>query len=118
MRPNLIIVLLLFAGCSEVATNDGAHFIIEKGKTITIELESNLTIPYKWKIISKNPLLELTDESYNADNTNRVGSGGMSKWKFKALKKGRDTLRFMHAHTQVEKADSNAVIKTFTVEIK
>lgn len=115
---NQIIVLLLLAGCSEVATKDDAHFIIEKGKTITIELESNMTIPYKWKIISRNPLLELTRESYDASNRNRIGGGGMSRWKFKALEKGRDTIRFMHAHTQVEEADSNAVIKTFTVEIK
>lgn len=117
MKPALIILFLFFAGCSNHPTRDRANFIVEKGETITIKLNSNLTIPYKWKRISQNSLLEPIDEKYEAGNS-KVGGGGLEYWQFRAIQKGTDTLRFIQAHTQVEEADSNAVIKTFTVEIK
>ncbi len=114
----LLLLFVFIKGCNERETKDGQIFKVKKGDEITIKLPDNVTIPYEWRRISENPLLDSIGTDYQSEGGKKVGSGGIKYWIFKAKEKGRDTLRFLQGHTQIPELDSMGVTRIFPVEIE
>jgi inhibitor of cysteine peptidase len=94
-----------------IETNANGEFIIE------IALPSNPTTGYTWVATFDTSLIELVEDTYEADNTDEmiVGGGGTQYLKFKALKSGEATITLDYQRPwEKESIDQ----KVFTINIE
>lgn len=81
------------------AKDNGTSVLVSPGQIVAVELESNRTTGYTWKVDSVDKaILSLTSEFYMkpADAGQRVGAGGVAIYAFKAEKPGRTVLKLVY----------------------
>ena len=90
----------------------------DKEFVILIALDSNPSTGYSWEASYDETMLELVDETFEADayaDENIVGAGGTELFRFKALKKGEAEITMSYKRSwETEVLDS----KIFTVDVK
>ena len=96
-----LVLLGVMAGCSKVSANQnyatpGQSINARVGDTFTIELKTNPTTGYDWVYADNNAMVKLQDETYKADNTGVIGSGGTDYFTFKVLSAGNTSLDFSY----------------------
>ncbi|SHF73596.1 Chagasin family peptidase inhibitor I42 [Flavobacterium fontis] len=101
--PSLILILIVIStiyyfdkhNYYEPGENDS--FRLKVGETFSVKLYENPTTGYSNCVLNENAIncIEIVKESYEADwNTNKIdGNGGEFIVKFKAVKKGIDTIK-------------------------
>jgi len=126
LLPLLMGVLLtacLVSGCGvEVKAYSDPQEEIDIGAdkefVILIALDSNPSTGYSWEASYDETMLELVDETFEADayaDENIVGAGGTELFRFKALKKGEAEITMSYKRSwETEVLDS----KIFTVDVK
>ena len=114
--------LLLFVGCQTTPKSEKKSADIEVflNNEFTISLNSNPSTGYSWQWIN-NATTEVGkvvgEEFVASNNSNLVGSAGVQKFKFKALKRGRQIFIF-HYVRPWEKGAQPADKSAFEVEVK
>lgn len=114
--------LLLFVGCQTTPKSEKKSADIEVflNNEFTISLNSNPSTGYSWQWIN-NATTEVGkvvgEEFVASNNSNLVGSAGVQKFKFKALKRGRQIFIF-HYIRPWEKGAQPADKSAFEVEVK
>lgn len=85
----ILIVLVIFA-LTVPAFAKGSVINTKAGNTFKIQLESNASTGFQWKLAVPldEKIVKLVSSDYIAPNTNLVGAGGKEVWVFKAIKKG------------------------------
>ena len=79
------------------AAQNGTDVTLESGATLVVELEANLTTAYAWRVTELPPNLILVDETYEGTGSpEMVGSGGISRFTFRAEGPGQGRLRLDH----------------------
>jgi len=78
-------------------TDNGRTIELQVGQSLVLNLGSNPTTGYSWVFDGKSNYI-LAQEGkpvYNPDSTGKglVGVGGVERWTFRAVRKGRETLR-------------------------
>ncbi|MFA6610203.1 MAG: protease inhibitor I42 family protein [Candidatus Omnitrophota bacterium] len=109
MRISIAALLILMAIgqgfiCAEPAEDKEYELInniVETyvGENFTIELKSNITTGYSWKIVTllDPDRIVLTSAEYVTGNKRLPGAGGREKWKFRAIAPGRFAITFEYA---------------------
>lgn len=82
---------------------------VHVGERFTIDIESNPTTGYRWYPLFDVYVLELISEDFTAAGTNLVGASGVQHFDFKAIRRGKTTIRMLYArswdrHSQKENA--------------
>ncbi len=99
---------------------EGKSNNIEVGQKLRIELDANVTTGYTWKWTNKdstNNLVKLIKEEYIADKPVMAGSGGTRVYTFEGVKKGKETLTFLHSRSW-QKEDKYSTTKKFKIIVK
>ncbi len=123
LRTILLASLFFFAGCvKEVPPNEltldenKTSGIVSRYGIITINLKGNATTGYTWSVFNDGtPYLKFRKEQYDATNPELIGSGGISTFKFEALKKGTATIEFKYGRTWELSSIKSA---TFKITVK
>ena len=73
----------------------GTPQAVKVGKTMTVSLPSNPSTGYRWHWSNRAAVrhLDTTGWSYDTKRPGVPGAGGVEKWTFTGLSKGRDTIR-------------------------
>ena len=82
-----------------VTAESGQVTSLAVGQALLVTLQANPTTGFNWKITQLPDFLEQTgNEEYVQDTpqSGKVGSGGVSSWKFLAKASGSGTLRFAY----------------------
>ncbi|MFC1781457.1 protease inhibitor I42 family protein [Planctomycetota bacterium] len=122
-----VFCLILFTGCmyrqnkSAQAGGLSASMIeTTVGDNFTIQLDSNPTTGYSWRLAGTLPdMLELVGSDFvMAENKeNIVGAGGVEHWTFKAIREGETTLTFEYIRPW-EQDEPPAKEDTYTIMSK
>jgi len=99
MRMRIPIVLLLCAFRLQAASGTN-EVKLALGQTYSMNLDSNPTTGYAWKLASPtNQVFTLVTNYYEPRKNGKrlVGSGGVEHWTFKAIQKGRAELVLEYA---------------------
>ncbi len=99
MYLKLFVILFLILQCSPMknADNSKNKIVSKVGESFTIELASNITTGFKWKLensLDTNYLVFLQKE-YKEPNK-LEGETGVEIWQFKAIKQGITNLKFIY----------------------
>ena len=111
-----ILTVLLFCGFRIFAADTTNEVKLAVGQTYSIDLDSNPTTGYSWKLASPtNSVFMLVTNSYEPGKhpTGMVGVGGVEHWIFKTMQKGRAelTLEYMRPWEKVAvKTNSLAIV--------
>ncbi|MFC1570769.1 protease inhibitor I42 family protein, partial [Candidatus Omnitrophota bacterium] len=96
-----IIMTVTFSGCGDsgdvsVLVKSDKEITVVSGKILKIELESNPTTGYSWEIagFAGSDVLGRTGKYEYKPDSDRVGSGGVQIFKFKAKEKGSAKIIF------------------------
>lgn len=87
------------SGCKRQVPSDpsGGGFIhsLRVGKTMTVSLPSNPSTGYRWHWSNREAVRHVDTAfwSYDTDRPGVPGAGGVERWIFRGLSKGRDTIR-------------------------
>jgi inhibitor of cysteine peptidase len=97
----------------------GESKVVKVGEDLTIELESNPTTGYEWKMTTKPDasILGLTTDTYEAPTSSLAGAPGKRIFRFKALKAGKTTIVFENSRSW-EKDEPPAQTHTVAVEVQ
>lgn len=122
----LLTSTLVMAGCAgKTATSQIKQYTeattsiqAAAGEQFEIDLESNPTTGYSWE---KNELydkgmLEMTQSKYSPSLPQKIGSGGVQQYIFKALKAGSTQIKMVYKRSW-ESTTSDKTL-TFNVTIK
>jgi inhibitor of cysteine peptidase len=97
----VVLTLGLLAGCVGVKTykDVGEDIDISVGQEFIIALGSNPTTGYSWQASYDETMLELVENTYEAEETGEdvVGGGGTEFFRFKALKAGEVEITMTYA---------------------
>lgn len=68
------------------------------GSEFTVALNANPTTGYQWKLVppAGDAPVQFVSRSFVADTPQRLGSGGMETWTFRALRAGATQLEFTY----------------------
>ena len=123
LLTGVIMTACLASGCGgEVKAYSDPQQMIAIGTSgefvILIALDSNPTTGYSWEASYDETLLELVEETFEADayaGENIVGAGGAELFRFKALKKGDVEITMSYKRSwETEVLEQ----KVFSVEVK
>jgi len=91
-----ILLFCVALSCSSsTETQPSDRLIVQKGKTLTIFLKSNVTTGHQWYLVHHPSIVDSISQRYDGQGFFLCnGAGGMETWKFEGVKKGVDTLRF------------------------
>lgn len=110
----VLLALGLLAGCGSSTTKKGEESgtnppgnvtgeskTVKVGEEFTVELESNASTGYEWKMTQgpDTSILGLTTDEFVAPQTTMPGAPGMHVWRFKALKAGKTNMVFEYARS-------------------
>ena len=106
-----MVVMILFSGCAAqkkvVSVGKEANEVVLKsGQTCEIEFITNASTGFWWQLINEDEIdiVESLDSRYASNAPEgMVGASSTRYWKFKALQKGTQTLRFVYARESVKK---------------
>ncbi|MBP2172079.1 protease inhibitor I42 family protein [Methanococcus voltae] len=101
-------------GCAIIPDSEYIEKIVKLGDVVEVSLNENPTTGYEWQYIKDNKL-ELLSEEYipNKNIMGIVGQGGSHVWKFKAVREGTSSLKFMNGRTF-----ENTSVRNIFYEIK
>jgi len=104
-----LVVATLSAGCvtREVAigaADNGREIVLERGQTLAVALEANPTTGYNWLLVGEPPveILSVVGEEFAAPGEDRVGAGGVTTWRFRAVGEGRTAIELGYARSWEE----------------
>ncbi len=121
--------IVLWSGLAAGQASSGVTVVDEKtagdvslkvGGKLEVHLEANHSTGYSWgQVLVQNPVLQKKGKAvyYQYPWDGRVGVGGVEIWKFKAVQKGKQSLRFEYRRPW-EKTDSAAKTLTFDVTVE
>ena len=90
------LLLIILASCgNESETPVNVTLSVKQGETVTLKLNANHSTSYKWYLTNKPDIVDSVDYNYEVQGSDD-GAGGMEYWKFKGIKKGKDSLRFVY----------------------
>lgn len=95
---------------------NGQTLKVTAGETFVLSLDSNPTTGYDWSVAASwdEKVLNLLDKGYQqSGNSQLMGQGGKSYWKFKALQAGTTDLKLVYARPW----ESVQPQKTFQINI-
>jgi inhibitor of cysteine peptidase len=79
------------------AADHGRTIELQPEQTIIIELESNPGTGYSWAMAQPASTLLTAEEDAvyipRKDGGAAIGSGGMTRWRLRAIRRGRETIR-------------------------
>lgn len=82
------------------ADDEGGTFAIQAGGTITVALEANPSTGHNWEMDDPDPeaslLEQAADPSFESDDPEAVGAGGIMTYTFRAVDAGEMTLRMVY----------------------
>ncbi|MFA4906124.1 MAG: protease inhibitor I42 family protein [Candidatus Margulisiibacteriota bacterium] len=90
---------MLLVGLLLTSTAWGAQSLkTSVGQKFTITLKSNATTGYGWQLAKPidGKMLKLIGSKYYPQRTGLVGSGGVERWMFRALKCGKTQVSFKY----------------------
>ena len=101
-----LLTVLLLCGIRILAADTTNEVKLAVGQTYSIDLDSNPTTGYSWKLASPtNSVFMLVTNSYEQGKhpNGMVGVGGVEHWTFKSIQKGRAelTLEYMRPWEKV-----------------
>lgn len=99
MKKKLVLLLLSFIVISQVLAWEKMDSMrVRKGNPFTINLPSNPTTGYCWKLVKDNASksIDSLSFSYIPKNEKAVGGGGFEVWSFRANKRGEFILNFIY----------------------
>ena len=95
--------LFILVACSSVdsrnlvLTQDDKQAVMTIGQMLTVTLPGNITTGFNWYLAQLPDFLErIGEEEYVPAQSQMVGAGGISIWKFEAVASGTDTLCFVY----------------------
>lgn len=94
------------------------NMVVQLGSTITLELPSNRTTGFSWKIESfDNDYIAVLDHAYHTQDGDPklMGKGGLETWKLKTLKKGITNITL--SYRQQWRTDTHGQLATITITI-
>lgn len=99
-RSFFAFLLMLSAGCSATAgTNSSAtSYSAEVGSEFDVRLPENRSTGFSWALAEPldREILRFVDQQYVAAETDLVGVGGTSVWRFRGVAAGQTTLSFVY----------------------
>ncbi len=107
-------------GATVVTEQTGGDTSLKVGGVLEVRLEANHTTGYSWvQTPAANPVLtRLGAAAYEQEPAGgKAGVGGVEVWKFKAIKAGKQSLRFEYRRPW-EKNTSAAKTVTFSVTVQ
>ncbi|KYC45072.1 MAG: Chagasin family peptidase inhibitor I42 [Candidatus Methanofastidiosum methylothiophilum] len=125
LAGGIIILLLAIAGYFAFFTSDEKIYnedstgviVVKKGDTFKIILKSNPTTGYQWNESFDENLIQLINKTYNADEPQLMGSGGMETFEFKVIgHNSNTTINF--AYSRVWESVPPIEEKSFQIKIK
>jgi inhibitor of cysteine peptidase len=95
----------------------GEKIQLRVGDSLTVILEGNPTTGYQWQVASLSPeVLDWTEgPTYQPSTPGRIGSGGTFRFGFKAMRKGRATVKLVYRRSWEEGVPP---IKTEVLKVK
>ena len=105
MLPCVIALLLastgLAYGLNVGEADSGRNLMLRCGEMLVVELPSNPTTGYSWRVLPFQPglLVQRGEASYESNPSSKglVGAGGRETWKFQAVGNGSLKLTFFYA---------------------
>ena len=102
-----LLVALLLSGCRAeedttqrlTAEDDGATVQLAPGDEVVVELESNVTTGYEWKLTALDTsIVRETSRDYTTDEENKdsEGGGGTTELHYEAVGAGNTTLQLAY----------------------
>ena len=99
-------------------SDNGTTINLNTGDKFTLTLPGNPTTGYSWEISEiDSTLIELVGEPAYETDSNRIGSGGMFTFTFKALSAGRSNIKLIY-HRSFEQGVEPADIYQVTLDVK
>ena len=108
------------SGVTVVDEKTAGDVSLKVGGKLEVHLEANHTTGYSWgQVLVEKPVLQKQGKAvyYQYPWDGRVGVGGMEVWKFKAVQKGKQSLRFEYRRPW-EKTASAAKTLSFDVTVE
>ncbi len=94
---------------------------VNAGEVFTIKIKANHTTGYEWMVAGRydSTVVSFIDKDYVSDSApeGMTGVGGNEIWKFKALKKGKVTLKFKEVRPW-EANERNPFTKIYKITVK
>jgi inhibitor of cysteine peptidase len=99
--------------------DSGRLVTVKRGENLTIRLAANHTTGYAWtyKALAGAVVEPVGERLYLAEKTDRVGSGGVEIWQFRAIQHGQGTLKFEYRRAWEKDVPAGKTV-TYTVEVK
>ena len=100
-------------------TLDGQTVELDKGQSLTVELDSNPSTGYSWQVVAVSKGLDVNDQGYTPDEPQATGSGGIQSFSvgpnFTASAGSTHLLRLAYFRSW---EGSEASVETFEITIK
>lgn len=116
-----MMLLGLLAGCvtREVkvgAADNGKEITLKQGQTLAVALEANPTTGYNWLLASEpdTTVLSVVGDQFEAPGVDRVGAGGVTTWRFRALAAGETSFQLGYARSWEEGVEP---LETFSLRV-
>ena len=116
-----VVLLALLAGCvtREVkvgAADNGREITLKQGQTLAVALEANPTTGYNWLLVSEpdSAVLSVVGDEFEAPSRDRVGAGGVTTWRFRALATGETSFQLGYARSWEEGVEP---LETFSLRV-
>lgn len=111
----------VLSGCSvpkqvKVQVKGNKTVIVKKGQMLKLELEANATTGYMWELTigpERDVLSEVGKYRY-IHKSRRIGEGGIQQYRFKTLKKGKESLLFEYKRPWEKEKEA---VKKFKVKV-
>jgi len=121
----LLLTMALATGCASTkvlkldAGDNGSQVELEKGRVLSITLESNPTTGYRWEVEeSGEPVLsqigEATYELESGRDDKLVGAPGLETFQFEAMGTGDATLKLVYHRPWEEEEEP---LETFSIRV-
>jgi predicted secreted protein len=106
------VVILLLVSCKAQqklvsVDKDTNEFALKKGQSCEIEFITNASTGFWWQLVNESEIniVKSAGDRYTSDAPKgMVGASSHRYWKFDAVQKGTQTLRFVYARDNIEQS--------------
>ena len=117
------VVILLLVSCKAQqklisVDKDTNEILMKKGQSCEIEFITNASTGFWWQLVNENEIniVKSSGDRYESNAPKgMVGASSHRYWKFDAVQKGSQTLRFVYARDNIEQA---ARTRNVTITVK
>ena len=94
--------------------DDGTELVLAVGDVLQVELEANITTGFRWWLdaVDADVLAQGGEPEYITPDSDALGAGGTSVWRFEAVGAGDTTLRLYYARDEGDDPD-----RTFSITV-